>query len=186
MKVQYILISAIATFLAGCGSMTNRASADLVPVSALSSDHNGIVIFSTGAPAPCLVNPTIAIVLDGATKKRVDNAPWISMDIHNMKSEFPNYLGAVDALVLPAGQYYIAPKFGNVFTATVNSPLFGFNVVAGETTYLGEIFMPRSCSLATTFIIRDEYARDVGLAAARNTVFSQRTPIKRLFQSEQK
>jgi len=186
LKNQYILSSLAILILAGCGSMTNRASSDLIPISALSSNRDGIVIFSTGAQGPCVVNATVAFVFDGITNKRVDDAPWISMDIHNMKSEFSGYLGAVDAMVLPAGKYYIEPRFGNVVITTIKSPKFSFNVVPGETVYLGQIYMPRSCVQNTNFIIKDEYARDVEMAASRNSVFSQRTPIKRLFKIEQK
>lgn len=185
LKRKYILASLLMTFLVGCGAMKNHAAVEFIPAAALSSDRAGVVIFSTGAPNDCVANPTLAFVYDGDTKKRVAGAPWTSIDLYSIKSEFQDHYGTVNAIVLPAGRYYILPEPGNTFVTTIKTPEFSFNVQSGETTYLGELFMTRSCALHTRFIVRDQYARDVGMASEKNPVFLQRTPVKRLFQPPQ-
>ena len=60
------------------------------------------------------------------------------------------------------------------------TPAFRFEVRAGETSYLGELFMPRSCTLLTAFEVRDQFARDIGLAAAKNPAVTWHPPVRRL------
>ena len=183
--MKTILTLLTFVLLAGCGTMKNRASVEFVPVSEFSSTSNGVVVFSTGAPDHCISTATFVQVFDKNTKKSVAGVPAVSVDVYVMKSEFSDHHGAVNALTLPAGQYYMSPVIANPYVTAVKTPAFGFDVVAGETTYLGELFMTRSCALNTRFVVRDEYVRDMRLASEKNSAFSKISPVKRLLQSLQ-
>jgi len=180
--LRNILVALGIVLLSGCGTMVNRASAEFIPTSEFSSIKNGIVLFSTGAPAHCMATATFVHIFDKNTKKMVDGIPPISVDVYVMKSEFTDHHGAVNALSLPAGTYYLSPKIVNPYVYAVKIPAFEFKVISGETTYLGEIFMTQSCALNTRFVIRDEYDRDLKLASSKNSAFLTKTPVKRLFQ----
>ena len=183
--MKNILIILGVLFLAACGTVTNRSSVEFIPASEFSSSTKGVVVFATGAPEHCVSNATFVRFFDKNTKKPVDGTPLISMDAYTMKSEFSDHHGAVNAVTLPPGQYYISPWVANPFVTAVKTPAFGFEVVPGQTTYLGELFMTRSCALNTKFVVKDEYTRDMQLASTKNPAFSKITPVKHLFQAFQ-
>jgi len=81
---------------------------------------------------------------------------------------------------LPQGRYFLQPFILNPYVKSLRVPLFYFDVKAGETTYLGEIFMTRSCSMSNQFQVRDEFKRDWQMAIEKNPPLARRDAVKRL------
>ena len=150
--------------------------------SALSSSQSGVVLLTTGAPEHCISMATFLKVFDLASKKATAS-PLIPVDVYANKSEFADHHGTVNAVSLPPGSYYVSPWTANPYVTPIKTPSFAFEVRPGETTYVGELYMTRSCGLSTTFVVRDQYERDVKVASDKNPLFLQRTPVKRLMQS---
>ena len=183
MNTLLFLALVVATLLSGCGTMSNRASVVLVPSTALTAEQTGVILLSTGAVQSCTSTATFLDVFDAASKKLVEGRSAVSVDGSFHKSDYPDHHGTLNALVLPAGNYYVSPRIANPYVRAIRTPAFGFSVRSGETTYIGELYMTRSCVSETTFVIRDEYNRDQKLAIEKNPSFAQRTSEKRLMQS---
>jgi nitrous oxide reductase accessory protein NosL len=175
------LISSL--LLAACGSMPNRASVASIPSEAFKAEKSGVVILSTGAPETCVSMATFLKVFEASSKKQVDSAPLIPVDAYTNKSEFATHHGLVNAIALPAGEYYVSPWTANPYVVATKTPSFGFKVQPGETVYVGELFMPRSCGLSTALAVRDQYDRDMKLATEKNPLVAQRAATKRLMLS---
>ncbi len=180
MLLRSIVSFVAAAGLTACGTMDNRASVAAVPAAAFASPTAGVAIFSTGAPDHCIATATFLRVFDAHTRKTVDSAPLIPVDVYVNKSEFSDHHGAVNAIALPAGDYYLSPWMANPYLVAVKIPEFTFSIGAGETVYLGEVFMPVSCSRSTAFVITDQFERDIPLATAKNPAVAGHAPVKRL------
>jgi hypothetical protein len=171
--------------LGACGIMPNRASVASLPGEAFVSEKSGVVILSTGAPDTCASIATFLKVFEANSKKLVDSAPLIPVDAYTNKSEFTDHHGLINAVELPAGDYYVSPWAANPHVVAIKTPTFAFNVRAGETVYIGELFMPRSCGFSTTLVVRDKFDRDVKLAIEKNPLVGQRAMSRRLMQASQ-
>jgi len=171
----------IGILLAGCGSIDNRAGVHRLPPEALSSAQGGVVLFSVGAPKSCMATSTFVSIHEAATGKRPKQPP-IAVDAYISKSEFPDHHGLVNAVGLPAGKYYFAPSIANPYVQATHVPTFHFEVTAGETVYLGELFMTQSCALNTRFEVVDRFDRDVKIAIAKNPAMGGRVITPRLMQ----
>jgi hypothetical protein len=169
-----------AFLLQACGTVSNRYSPAELPTGVLSSGQSGVVLVSTGAPQHCISTATFILATDAKTKKATDPIVYIGVDAYAHKSDFNSHHGLVSAFSLQPGSYYFAPAIANPFVRGVKIPTFNFDVRAGETTYVGELFMPTSCSLATSFQVNDMFERDWAIALAKNPGLATRTPVKRL------
>lgn len=150
-----------------------------MPQEVFDKTDTGVVVLSTGAATHCVSEATHLVTYDAASRKPT-NAAVVFVDNYVHKSEFPGHHGTVNAIHFQPGSYYFAPRITNPFTQTVKAPEFPFVVNAGETVYLGEIFMPKSCSLTTTFVVKDQEARDMKVARERNPAIDRRSVVKRL------
>ena len=178
-----LTLGILISVASGCGTLTNHVSPKYLSATDITLADKGIVIFSTGAPERCTTKATFIRVFDLQTKELVKGVSSISVDASAVKSEFEDHHGAVSALSLPAGQYYISPIIAHPHIVGVKIPKFSFEVTAGQTTYLGELFMTRSCDLNTSFIVKDEFSRDMQMVLKENGAFSRVVPVKRLLQS---
>lgn len=180
--IQRLAVLVLACVLSACGSMRNRNSPAEFPAEAVRAPDKGVVILSTGAPSHCVSMATQLLVYDRSTKKRVDGGPLIFVDAYVHKSEFASHHGAVNAVLLAPGNYFFAPSIANPYFTGIKVPGFEFRVNPGETVYVGELFMTRSCSTQTTFEVRDHFERDMALARHSNPAIAERAPVKRLLQ----
>lgn len=181
--------------LVSCGTMANKASVSTIPPSAFSLTDSGVVLLSTGAPKKCTSFASFLEVFDRASEKKVSGAPRIPVDVYVNKSDFSDHHGTVNAIHLPAGNYYVSPYVSNPYVRLKDEekPRFAFDVKPGETTYIGELFMTAACSAKThmvvkssykeLFVVRDQYDRDMELATQKNPDIATRPPVKRLMQS---
>jgi hypothetical protein len=97
------------------------------------------------------------------------------------QSDFADHFGALSALSLPPGRYVITAEWSNpVSQPTSQVPAWSFDVVAGQTVYIGEIWRTTPCQLGANLVLRDNYERDVALAAKFNTRFITPPPRKAL------
>lgn len=178
-SLKYLVILGYAVVLQGCGTITNHYTPAKISTAAITSEQNGLVLVSTGANEGCLTAATFIGVVDAKTKKGADPTVFISVDSGLIKSDFDSHQGIVSAFSLPPGTYYFAPSIASPYVRSVKIPTFNFDVYAGETTYLGEIFMPISCNLNTSFKINDMFERDWKVALAKNPGLAVRDPVKR-------
>ncbi len=183
MNARILLPLVTVALWSGCGTVPNYASVARVPGAALTSQQEGVVLMSSGAPEHCMSMATFLKVFDATSKTVVEGGPLIPVDGYIYKSEFADHHGTVNGFALPPGRYFVAPWVANPYVKAIKIPAFGFDVRPGETTYIGELFMTRSCGLNTTFLVRDEYDRDVRLATEKNPLVAQRVPVKRLMQA---
>lgn len=179
-RLPAVLIVA-SMFASACGTLPNRAGVGRLAPAAFTEAEVGVVVFSTGAPGRCIHLSTFMEVFELASGNRV-GAPLVPVDPYVNRSDFPDHHGAVNALRLPAGSYYLSPRVANPSYHSDEKPTFVFNVYAGETSYAGQLFMPHSCSLVTAFEIRDEYDRDIALALQRNPAIGTRPVVRRLMR----
>jgi hypothetical protein len=183
MTFSRVIATLVATVaLSGCGTFPNRASVQMVPAAEFSSARNGVILLSMGAPEYCISTSTMLQIFDMETTKVVQAAPLMFVDAYTIKSEFPFHYGTVNGASLPPGRYYFEPKIANPYVVSNRVPRFSFEVVPGQTSYLGEIFMTRSCALKTTFVVRDEYNRDLQIAVEKNPAVTTRPIVKRLMK----
>ena len=176
------LLLATSLLASACGSLPNKTSVETLPPAAFSAPNTGVVVLSTGAPQLCMSTATMLSVRDLSTRKAVESVPAIPVDVYVHKSDFAGHHGSVNALQLAPGTYYLTPSVLNPYVRTVTAPTFQFEVRAGETTYVGELFMTQACALNTSFVINDQYERDMRIASQKNPAVSKRTPVKRLMK----
>lgn len=166
-----------------CGSLPNKTSVEALPSTALSAPNTGVVVLSAGAPQHCMSQATFLSVRHLSTKKVVESIPSIPVDVYVNKSDFTDHHGTVNAFQLVPGTYYLTPSMANPYVRNVKVPTFQFEVRAGETTYVGQLFMTQACALNTRYEVRDQYERDMRIAAQKNPAIVNRTPVKRLLTS---
>ena len=177
-----VLLLATSVLVSACGSLPNRASVETLSPAAFSAANTGVVVLSTGAPQHCISTATMLSVRDLSTRRVVESVPGIPVDVYVHKSDFAGHHGMVNALQLVPGSYYLTPSVLNPYVRTVTAPTFQFEVRAGETTYVGELFMTQGCALNTSFVVNDQYERDMRVASQKNPAVSKRTPVKRLMK----
>lgn len=163
--MRILLIAAFAA-LSACGTLPNYNSPDrLAP--ALAEDGTGVVLISTGAVSSCMTQATfLKIKKDG--EGYMSDSRALLVDTPFTKSDFDDHVGFVHAIRLPAGKYYVAPWAANPYVTAVKIPRFDFTVTAGETEYIGEYFMPISCSLANLSGFADAWQRDSAVISRKN------------------
>lgn len=180
--VPSVVLPLMIAGLAGCASFPNPASPSKLSAEAVNSSANGVVVMSSGAPDSCASAGRYLNLYDAHSRAQVTTVPPIFMDFATQKSDFADHHGLVSAYALPAGDYYLTPVLANPMTRKVSSPEFAFHVTAGETAYLGEVFMIESCGLNNKYVVNDRYDRDVPLALAANAQLVARQPVKHLMQ----
>jgi hypothetical protein len=171
---------ALALVLSGCNTLENRAGIDRVDARMLTSQNTGVAIFSTGADRDCMSVATFMRLFDQTTLRPVNGVAAAPVDGYASKSDFTDHRGNVSAYALQPGKYYLSPMTANPYVVGVKVPAFAFEVHAGETVYLGELYMPVACSFRNAFKINDRYDRDVAMAMRQNPGLLQRAPVKRL------
>lgn len=174
---------ALALALSGCNTMENRAGIDRLDARMLLAQNTGVAIFSTGADHDCMSFATFMRLFDQATMRPVDGVAGAPVDGYSSISDFPDHRGNVSAFALQPGKYYLSPVTANPYVVGVKVPAFPFEVHAGETVYLGEIYMPLACSFRNVFRVNDRYDRDVALATSKNPALIRRPPVKRVMAS---
>lgn len=168
--------------LQACGTVSNRYAVSSVSPELLAAPEKGLVLMSAGAPTACVSTSTFLVARYAGTLQNVDPVISIGVDAYVHTSEFPDHHGLVSAFAIAPGKYYFFPVIANPMVKSIKTPTFTFEAIAGETTYIGELFMPQSCSLRGQFDVRDQYERDVKEATAKNKRFGEKVVVKRLMQ----
>ena len=176
-----ILITLIA--LSGCGTMSNKSSVEFLSPLAVSAENTGIIVLSVGAPQHCVSTATFLSLHEATTRQPVPRVPTIGVDAYVHKSDFANHHGTLNALELLPGNYYFTPVIANPYIRMVSTPKFEFDVKAGETKYIGELYMTKSCGLSTKFQVRDQFTRDMRLVAQKNPPLAERNISRQLLRS---
>jgi len=173
--------AALLAAVAGCATPDYSPSA-LTPAQ-FADPSRGVVLVSTGAVERCIGAAMWAPIYDARTETMVAGHPLLPIDA-TRQSDFPDHFGALSALMLPPGRYVITAEWSNpVSQPTTPVPAWSFDVVAGETTYIGEVWRTTPCQLGAQLVLRDNYERDVALAAKFNTGFITQPPRKALAAS---
>jgi hypothetical protein len=139
---------------------------------------SGIVLISTGAPKSCVSTSTFLSIRSATAQDTV--GPFLSVDGWTMKSDFEDHVGKAYAYVLPAGDYFITPFIANPYVHLYHLPRADFSVAAGEVVYLGEYFLPVSCSISNVSEIRDQRERDIALLSQRHPGLANANILTRL------
>lgn len=169
----------LSGLLAGCsGIVTNPQSPDRIKLGDFQQAGSGIVVLSTGADRECAVYSKFLYVKDATTGTDVSGVAAMSIDVYAVKSDFADHYGTVNAIHLPAGKYLLSPRNANWQIVSKNNLLVPFEVVAGQTTYLGEVYLNPSCGPESRLMVRDQYPRDVRVLISKNPVFAQREVVK--------
>jgi hypothetical protein len=180
LKSAMVLLSVCA--LQACGTAANRYAASTISPEMMASTDKAVVLMSTGAPKSCISTATMILARHGGTNQSVDPVISIGVDTYVHTSEFPDHHGLISAFSIAPGKYYFVPMILNPMVKASRTPTFTFEAKAGEASYIGELFMPQSCSLSAQFDVRDEYERDLKEALAMNKAIGNRTFVKRLMQ----
>lgn len=179
---QSVMRMAVAMLLAtlvvsGCVARVSTSTVDKLSPAAFTDASTGVVVLSVGASETRADNQTMLLVFDRASNRLVpDLSIWI--DSREEPSDFPEYHGNVHAVRLPPGSYSLTPGTLNFTTRT--RPTFPLEVRAGETTYVGELYMAWNGEREALFTVRDRYDRDLAVARAKNPAIEARPVVKRL------
>lgn len=177
MRTLLIVLLASATLLSGCRS--GRSAVVKLSPATLNSPDSGVVVLTLGADTKHK-HFTELWLYDAETNRPARPRPELMVDLLGMRGDFEGHHGSVNAFPLAPGRYYLRP-FRHLVTAR-QLPTFEFEVRAGETTYLGELFLVYRNSQEGHFLIRDQYERDMAVARAKNPAFESRTVVKRLIR----
>ena len=180
MRTIVATLLAASVVLSGCSARGSRSGVGKLSPAAFSEADMGVVVLSVGTAGSRVAYMTALTVSDQATRRRVKPNVEIWVDSFAENSDFPEYHGTVNALRLPPGTYYLAPWRMSVTPRT--TPTFVFDVRAGETTYVGELYMTWIGAREAAFAIRDRYDRDIAFAREKNPGIAARPVVKRLLR----
>lgn len=181
MKLHGVIGLAALGLMAGCsGIVANRLSPDRIRLSDFQKADSGIVVVSTGADKECAAYSKFLYVKDGTTGADVSGVPGMSIDVYAVKSDFTDHYGTVNAIQLPAGRYFLSPRNANWQVVSKSTLMLPFEVIAGQTTYLGEVYLSPSCAPESRLVVRDQYPRDMRVLIGKNPAFAQREVAKHL------
>jgi|GEM_PF-1222016 len=176
--VRIATCAALLAAAAGCATPDFSPSA-LTPAQ-FADPSRGVVLVSTGAVERCVGAAMWAPIYVASTQSLVTDHPLLPIDATN-QSDFPDHYGTLSAMSLPAGRYIITAEWSNpVSEPTTKVPAWTFDVVAGQTAYIGEIWRTTPCQLTANLQLRDRYERDLALADKLNTRFITQPPRKAL------
>ena len=182
--MNFVRIAASAALLAtaaGCASPDFSPSRLAGPQFA--DPASGVVLVSTGAVERCVAGAMWAPIYDARTKEMVPGHPLLPIDA-NKESGFGDHYGTLSALSLPAGRYIVTAEWANPVSEPAGGvPAWTFDVVAGQSVYIGEIWRATPCQGSVAITVRDNFDRDVALAEKLNTGFIAHPPKKALAQS---
>lgn len=182
--MNFVRIAASAALLAaaaGCATPTFSPSA--LPASQFADPSRGVVLVSTGAVERCVGAAMWAPIYVASTETMVPDHPLLPID-SGKQSDFPDHYGTLSAVSLPPGRYIITAEWSNpVSEPTSKVPAWSFDVVAGQSVYIGEIWRTTPCQISATVVLRDNYERDLALADKLNTHFITQPPRKALAAS---
>ncbi|GAB2879099.1 hypothetical protein GCM10027277_55430 [Pseudoduganella ginsengisoli] len=180
MKLYGVAGLAAAGLLAGCsGIVANHTSPDRIRLGDFQKADSGIVVLSMGSDKECSVYSKFMYVKD-ANGADVPGFSGMSIDVYAVKSDFTDHYGTVNALTLPAGKYFLAPRYANWQIVSKTMPMLPFEVVPGQTTYLGEVYLSPACGQESRMLVRDQYPRDMRVLIGKNPAFAQRQVVKHL------
>jgi hypothetical protein len=101
-----------------------------------------------------------------------------------LKSHFPDHYGRINVIALKPGRYIVYPSAAGLYQTT-SAPTFNFEVAAGETAYIGELYVDAPCGATTGRVaLFDRQERDVAVLVARNPAFKGVTVVKRIATPE--
>jgi hypothetical protein len=180
MRTLIIALLASVTLLTGCTPRTGRSAVARISPATLSSTDSGVVVLSLAAANKRRAHFTSLWVYDWQAERSARPRPELIMDLVGVRSDFERPPGSVNAFPLAPGKYSLRPE--RLLALGKRVPSFDFEVRAGETTYLGELFMVYVNSQEARFFIRDQYERDMAVARAKNPAFESRPVVKRLLQ----
>ena len=172
------LFMLVLMLLAGCTTFDNTADPSRLNLETRPA-NSAVVVISTGALAPCVSSASALwiVQLDGGNESNVTN---LNIDWSGIKSDFADHQGSINAIYLPAGNYRMIPKALNPMASPIKVPEATFSLAAGEAIYLGEYYMPVSCSLSNRVIFRDKRERDLALAIGKNPNLSAMNFVTRI------
>jgi hypothetical protein len=180
----------IASGIARHALAAEFASPALVDVAGALAAGDGIVLFSTGAPAPCqpLATNLVVEASKGDREGRRSARRVRALPVNNFtyQSDFADHHGFVLAFNLRPGRYELGHFVFNLVFAVSGQPLATFEVEPGQIVYMGQLFMTLSCSASgIRYEVRDARMRDVAAAIEQNPAFDGPEIITRLLSLEQ-
>jgi len=179
--MNLVRIAASAALLAvAAGCATPDFSPGRLTGPQFADPSRGVVLVSTGAVERCTGAAMWSPIYVASTQSLVPDHPLLPIDATN-QSDFPDHYGTLSAVSLPAGRYIITAEWSNpVSEPTTKVPAWTFDVVGGQTVYIGEIWRTTPCQLTANVVLRDSYERDLALADKLNTRFITQPPRKAL------
>jgi len=178
--VRFAACAALLAAAAGCAAPDFSPSKLTSPQ--FTDPASGIVLLSTGAVERCVAGAMWAPIYDARTKELVAGQQPLPIDASKM-SGFSDHYGTLSALSLPAGRYIVTAEWANPSSEpTDRMPAWTFDVVAGQSVYIGEIWRATPCQMTVALALRDNFERDVTLAEKLNTGFITHPPRKALAQ----
>lgn len=179
--MNFVRIAASAALLAAAaGCAGPDFSPSKLAGAQFADPARGIVLVSTGAKERCVAGAMWAPIYDARTKDLAPGKPVVPIDA-NRESDYGDHYGTLSAVSLPAGRYVITTEWANPSAEPASGvPAFAFDVVAGQSVYIGELWRNTGCQAWTYYELRDNFERDVALADKLNTAFIAHPPRKAL------
>jgi hypothetical protein len=139
------------------------------------------IIVTGGAPSRCglrvfligVSRPGSYVVLNRVAEANIADGV--------LKSHFTDHHGRVNVISLKPGRYIVYPLAGGTLQNAGTPPSFQFEAVAGELTYIGELYVDASCGAMSGHVAMfDREARDLAVLKALNPAFADVPVVKRI------
>jgi hypothetical protein len=166
-RIFQFCLSMLLISLLGCATAGGLAE-NLTAV----PQGKGLALFSTGADTTNRALSTSLNLVQGSSRRKYDKV-MINID-YPFASNFPTEHGHVRTLALPEGEYYLVPDVSNPFAVTTKGRIYGFKVINGRITYIGNFHL--SGNLLSWS--ESKYKRDVDYFLQKNPGMTN-IPIER-------
>jgi len=178
-KQVFLRTLMLLSYLSLSACLSNKYAPHLTAPIEANADA-GIIILSVGAPDWCNAGTSLLLHRHDRSYNAVPKAV-LFVDTWMLESDFPTHYGHLYVVKLPPNKYYLSPHLHTIGGYT-ELPKADFEVYANEVVYLGQFFMPKSCSFHNLLGFQDNEARDLAMLKAKNPAFEQVMVTKRLLR----
>lgn len=184
--VRFLLLIALAPLLSACAVWSNQTGVGKISPDVLGTKKVGVVVLSTGAMKPCWDEMALADLYDSSNRSIGLFGRRVMINHGSFISDFESHHGNVSGLELEPGSYYFKPQILPTDPLSLgtrkNFDPVGFEVTSGKTVYIGQLFLTNNCERDSQLEVRDQYERDIEVAAKQNPSLLKQTAVKRLMK----
>lgn len=178
MKLSILPALAAVLLLGACASMPiqNWPQNQKPPVGGQAK-----IIVTGGAPTTCGLRVFLVGVARPGRYAALSRVAEANIADGVLKSHFTDHHGRINVISLEPGRYIVYPVAGGTLQNAGTPPTFEFEAVAGELTYIGELYVDAACgAMEGKVTMTDRQARDLAVLEKLNPAFVGVPVVKRI------